>query len=146
MAERAVIDVIVPVYDGYQETRACLESVLASVNSTPYHLLIIWDDGPDSRLHEYVRSLAPSPQIELIENQVNLGFVKTVNLAMAVNPQRDVVLLNSDTLVANNWLDRLAEAAASDDRVATVTPFSNNAEICSFPRFCLKISAINNAF
>lgn len=48
---------------------------------------------------------------------------------------RDVVLLNSDTQVTAGWLDGLAAAAYSDPSIATVTPFSNNATICSLPRF-----------
>jgi glycosyltransferase involved in cell wall biosynthesis len=42
--------------------------------------------------------------------------------------------LNSDTQVTAGWLDTLAVAAYSDPRIATVTPFSNNATICSLPR------------
>src|SRR5439155_9965202 len=66
-------------------------------------------------------------------NDRNLGFVQSVNRGMALHPDRDVVLLNSDTEVANDWLDRLARAAYSDANVATATPFSNNATICSYP-------------
>jgi hypothetical protein len=44
-----------------------------------------------------------------------------------------VVLLNSDTEVANDWLDRLHACAWRDADIATVTPFSNNATICSYP-------------
>jgi hypothetical protein len=52
---------------------------------------------------------------------------------MRVDPERDVVLLNSDTLVSGDWVQRLAAAAYGDDDIATVTPLSNNATICSFP-------------
>ncbi|MEH6570906.1 MAG: hypothetical protein V7709_17625, partial [Halioglobus sp.] len=45
-------------------------------------------------------------------------------------------LLNSDVEVAGNWLERLREAAQTNDSVASITPFSNNATICSFPNFC----------
>jgi glycosyltransferase involved in cell wall biosynthesis len=48
----------------------------------------------------------------------------------------DVVLLNSDTIVTPGWLDAIMHCAATDARIGTITPFSNNAEICSFPRFC----------
>src|SRR5262249_39068630 len=48
----------------------------------------------------------------------------------------DVVLLNSDTIVTQGWLDKLVRCAESDPMIGTITPFSNNAEICSFPRFC----------
>ena len=43
------------------------------------------------------------------------------------------MLLNSDTEVANDWLDRLLRAAYAYPDVGTVTPFSNNATICSYP-------------
>jgi hypothetical protein len=52
---------------------------------------------------------------------------------MALHPDRDVILLNSDTEVANDWIDRMVRTAYSSARVATVTPFSNNATICSYP-------------
>jgi glycosyltransferase involved in cell wall biosynthesis len=51
----------------------------------------------------------------------------------AVNTDDDIVLLNSDTEVCSNWLDRLAAQASADARIGTVTPFSNNATVCSFP-------------
>lgn len=45
-------------------------------------------------------------------------------------------LLNSDAEVANNWLDRIQRCARADAKIGTVTPFSNNATICSFPQLC----------
>ena len=72
----------------------------------------------------------------LLENTENLGFVATVNRGMALNDDNDVLLLNSDAEVANDWLDRIQRAAYSQPHVASVTPFSNNATICSYPRFC----------
>ena len=55
---------------------------------------------------------------------------------MALSADNDVLLLNSDTEVAGDWLDRIRAAAYGDQKVASVTPFSNNATICSYPRFC----------
>ena len=49
---------------------------------------------------------------------------------------RTSILLNSDTIVTAGWLDAIMHCAATDPRIGTITPFSNNAEICSFPRFC----------
>ncbi len=45
-------------------------------------------------------------------------------------------MLNSDTEVAGDWLDRLTECAYSEPEIGTVTPFSNNATICSYPQTC----------
>ena len=54
---------------------------------------------------------------------------------MALHGDRDVVLLNSDTEVYGDWLDRLRHASRRQHRTGTVTPLSNNATICSYPCF-----------
>jgi len=130
------VDVIIPVYDGFEETKACIESVLGSVNHHAWHAVVINDASPNPKLTAYLRELAAKNLIELHENKKNLGFVATVNKGMQLHPDHDVILQNSDTLVANNWIDRLVQWAYHDNKVASVTPFSTNAEICSFPTLC----------
>ncbi|MEO7391141.1 MAG: glycosyltransferase, partial [Ramlibacter sp.] len=130
------VDVIVPVYRGLADTQLCVRSVLASQCRTPYRLVILNDASPEPEVTQWLREVSrEEPRIVLLENQENLGFVATVNRGMALDDKHDVLLLNSDTEVANDWLDRLRGAAYSDQRVASVTPFSNNATICSYPRF-----------
>ena len=65
----------------------------------------------------------------------NRGFVHAANRGMAAATGHPV-LLNSDTVVTHGWLEALAQCLASDARIATATPWSNNAEIVSVPRFC----------
>ncbi len=131
------IDVVIPVYKGLEETRACIESVLSSSCATRFRAIVINDASPEPELTGFVRRLADENKIQLIENSRNLGFVQSVNAGMQ-NSKRDVVLLNSDTVVFAGWLDRLAACAYADERTGTVTPFSNNATICSYPVFCGK--------
>lgn len=132
-----LIDIIVPVYSDLAKTRACLDSVLRAGLGNGAELQIIYDCGPEGELEAYVDELSSShSNVHLHKNTANLGFVRTVNRGFALNPNRDVIILNSDTQVYNDWIARLAAVGASDDRIATVTPFSNNAEICSFPLFC----------
>ncbi len=69
-----------------------------------------------------------------LRNEKNLGFVGSANRALALPSNHDKVLLNSDTLVFGDWLQRLGAAAYSASRVGTVTPFSNDASIASYPR------------
>ncbi len=137
-APSSPVDVIVPVYRGLEDTRRCILSVLESSNKTPMRLVVINDASPEPEVTDWLREVqAGHPdRIELLENPENLGFVGTVNRGMALHPGSDVLLLNSDAEVANDWLDRLQAAAYSDARIASVTPFSNNATICSYPRFC----------
>ena len=127
------VDIVVPVYRGEAETRACLESLLAARLQTPHEITVIDDATPEPAISAWLRTLASQGRITLIAHAANRGFVATANEGMGLHPDRDVVLLNSDTEVAQGWLDRLS-AHAADPRVATVTPFSNNATICSYPR------------
>lgn len=128
-----IIDVIVPVYRGFEITRRCIESVLGSRCRTPFELVVVDDASPEPELSAWLDEQAAAGRIGLHRNPENLGFVATVNRAMALHPERDAVLLNSDTQVVNDWLDRLRVCAEGDARIGTVTPFSNNGSICSYP-------------
>jgi O-antigen biosynthesis protein len=136
-SEAATIDVIVPIYSGYEQSLNAIYCALATRkhNQTPYNVIVIDDASPDVALSSTLRQLAKDGLFELHVNAQNLGFVQTVNKGMMLNPANDVILLNADTEVYNNWLDRMVVAAHSDATISTITPLSNNAEICSYPYF-----------
>ena len=91
-------------------------------------------DGPGQEDARQALGQVPAgSNLLVLENAQRRGFVASVNKGMAAS-DRDVVLLNSDTEVIARWLDKLQDAAYSDPAVATVTPFSNDATLCSLPR------------
>ena len=102
-----------------------------------FRVILIDDASPDPRIGRYFDLLAEEgdPSLLLLRNSENLGFSGTANRGMCVSDERDVVLLNSDTLVTAGWLEKIRRCADSDPRIGTITPFSNNATICSFPKF-----------
>lgn len=129
--------VLVPIFNASHCLATCFDSIIATLPSSA--MLLMADDastdpevGPKCR--EVLNRLGSRAQ--LIQRQHNLGFVENVNRAIDDCPDSDVVILNSDTEVTPGWLERLVECAATDPRIATATPWSNNAEICSFPQFC----------
>ena len=128
------VDVVIPVYRGMAETRACLETVLASRARVPFDVIVIDDRSPEPGMAPWLAGLAADGRITLVTHSDNMGFVASVNEGMALHPDRDVLLLNSDTEVAPGWLDRMQACAKRDRGIGTVTPFSNNATICSYPR------------
>jgi len=130
-----VVDVIVPVYEGRAETLRCIFNVLRFQQRTPFELVVVDDASPDPVLSSRLRELAGTFGFTYWKNETNQGYVRTVNRAMGLNTDRDVVLLNADTEPYNDWLDRLRDVSRSDSRIGTVTPLSNNATICSYPQF-----------
>ena len=128
------LDIVIPVYRGEAETRACLESVLSAANRRPAEIVVIDDASPEPTISQWLRELARKGRITLLVHEANQGFVASVNEGMALHPRRDVILLNSDTEVAAGWVDRIVAHLEADAGIGTVTPFSNNATICSYPR------------
>ena len=138
------VDIIVPVYKGYAETKVCLESVLASKNRTAYRLIVVDDASQEAALVNYLNDLAQHGRITLLRQPFNSGFVKAVNRGIQASQNRDVILLNADTRVQGDWLDRLRTAAYIDSDVGTVTPMTNNGELVSYPT-PMKSSAMPSA-
>jgi GT2 family glycosyltransferase len=135
VGEKQPVDVLIPVYDGLEETLECINSAMNArkLNHTPHRLVVIDDMTPIPALRKALKILASKGRITLVQNPVNLGFIRSMNRAMALSPKQDVVWLNADTRVNGNWLDRLRQIAYSDEKIASVTPFTNNGELMSFP-------------
>jgi GT2 family glycosyltransferase/glycosyltransferase involved in cell wall biosynthesis len=127
------VDVIIPIYDGIATTQRCLESVLGARTGIDHRLILINDASPRPEIRALLDAIPQSDQVLTLHNAQNLGFTATVNRGMALSTSHDVVLLNSDTEVPHGWLDRLAAQAYRAPAIGTVTPFSNNATICSYP-------------
>ncbi len=129
------VDVIVPVYRNLDVTRRCIESVLRAPKGPRARLIVINDASPEAAVGEYCRELQSQgrPDVLVLENADNLGFVATVNRGMTLSDDNDVVLLNSDTQVAKDWLARLQYNVHSEAHYGTATPLSNNASMLSYP-------------
>ncbi|MEP7328121.1 MAG: glycosyltransferase [Betaproteobacteria bacterium] len=132
-----VVDVVVPVYNAPDDVRQCVASVLMHLRPD-VRLILIDDASTNAEVSTFFDEMArrAHPQVVLLRNDVNLGFTGTANRGMGLS-RADVILLNSDTIVTEGWLDAIMHGAATDARIGTITPFSNNAEICSFPDFCV---------
>ena len=131
------VDIIVPVYNAYEYTEECIKSVIKNTNLNIHRLILINDKSPDEKIMPMLQKYASeneNKQIVVLENEENSGFVKTVNRGMTYSTN-DVVLLNSDTEVTNNWLEKMITCAYSNDYIATVTALTNNGTIASVPNF-----------
>lgn len=130
-------DIIIPIYNAYDYTKDCITSVIKHTNLEHHTLVLINDCSPDARLQELLQEVKKKHSklnIKVLENATNLGFVQTVNKGMQLS-KRDVVLLNSDTEVTPNWLEKMGNCAYSRKEIATVTPLTNNGSIASVPNF-----------
>lgn len=131
--QRPEVDIIIPIYGGYDVTKACLDAAL-DLSSADCRVVAVNDASPEPEIVELLNGYSekhPKYRFVLINNPINLGFVGSVNRGMEFSKDRDVVLLNSDAFISKNSIDKLRDLAYAHPRIATVTPFSNNASIFS---------------
>ena len=129
----ARLTVVIPVYKGVEQTRACIESVLATTDRETTRILVVNDASPQAAMAGMLDRFADRDGMRIVDNPVNLGFIGTVNRAFAMIGIGDVLLLNADTVVFPGAIDEMRRAMASDPAIATVTAMSNNATIFSYP-------------
>ncbi len=129
--------VCVPVYDGFDSVERCLSTLASAPVNASFRTVIINDASPDPRINPMLDAFVlANPRAQVRHNASNRGFTWNVNQAfVAAAADEHLCLLNSDTLVTSYWLDEMLKCMADDATVGTVTPFSNNATICSYPDF-----------
>ncbi|MBD3679854.1 MAG: glycosyltransferase [Rhodobacteraceae bacterium] len=126
------VDIILPVFNAHDDLRDCLDALLR-YTAAAHRLHLVDDTSTDPRILPLLRDVqAARPNTRLTINEENLGFVGTVNRALS-DCTGHVVLLNSDAMVPDRWLDRLIAPILTDAGVASVTPMSDNAEIFTVP-------------
>lgn len=128
------VTIVVPVFNAFDATKACLESLKAQDDHpSGTRILMINDASTDSRIAPLLETFAQLPHFDLLTNEHNCGYTRTINIGINWAKGDDVVLLNSDAVVTKGWLRGLRCAAYSGATVATVTAMSDNAGAFSFP-------------
>ena len=135
MNRTEAVDIIIPVYNGYEDLQLCIPSVKKHTDLGKHRVILINDCSPDERIAPYLDSLADT-NILVLHNEKNMGFSANVNKGMCQSKDRDVILLNSDTVVTAGWVEKITACAYLEENTGTVTPLSNSATLCSVPVMC----------
>ena len=114
------VSIVIPVYNNYSTTLACLHSIKKHTDKeiTPYEIIIADDCSND----ETINIEREIQGITVVRPERNLGFLLNCNHAMQAVNGEFVALLNNDTNVQNGWLSELLEPLESDPRVGVTGP------------------------
>jgi len=132
------LNIVIPIYRGIAITRACIESVLDSRSSQADRVVLVNDRSPEPGMASMLEAYGAVPNLFILANHENLGFVKSVNRGLSFCDEGDVILLNSDTHLFPGGLNELYNVAHSSPDIGTVTAISNNATIFSYPHVSLR--------
>lgn len=132
------VTIVVPIYGDWPSLSDCLDSLLEHVPFARGHkVMLVNDCGPDVEAIEKntLERIGDNKHFSYHRNPHNLGFVGTCNRAVLEldKSNRDILLLNSDTIVTKGFLDEMQDTMAQDDHIGAVSPRSNNATIATIP-------------
>ena len=134
------IAILMPIYDGVEETIIAINSVLSGLKKQNYYnyRFILGLDNPSNlkMKDEILNKFSHNSLFTIIINEENKGFIGNCNnLFSKISVFEDILLLNSDIEAPKSfdWIQKLIDTAESDNKIGTVTPMSNAASIFSFP-------------
>lgn len=111
------VSIVIPVYNQWHLTRACLNSILQTCDGQINYEIILADDSStdDTKIAgiEY-RGL------QVVQTSKNVGFLRNCNQAVKKAQGRYILLLNNDTIVLPNWLSSLYSTLENDPTAAIV--------------------------
>lgn len=125
------VDIVVCVHNALDDVKRCLYSII-HYTKQPYSIIVV-DDGSREETKLFLEKMASSQNISLIRNESARGYTFAANQGLKASKADYVVLLNSDTIVTQYWIDKMVACADSDARIGLVGPLSNTASWQSIP-------------
>jgi GT2 family glycosyltransferase/glycosyltransferase involved in cell wall biosynthesis len=101
--ENPEVSIVIPVYNQWIYTAACLRSLAESTNAASFEVIVVDDQSSD----ESSTRLADIDGLIYLRNEQNLGFIGSCNRGAGQARGQYIVLLNNDTQVSEGWLDAL---------------------------------------
>ncbi|WKA47178.1 glycosyltransferase family 2 protein [Geobacillus zalihae] len=108
------ISIIIVNYNTPKLTVEAIESILKSKTKYSYEIIVVDNHSSD----DSVRILKGKfPNIVVIENKQNVGFSKANNQAIKLSKGRYILLLNSDTIVREDTIEKMIEFMDKNKKV-----------------------------
>lgn len=105
------LSIIIVSYNTRQMTLECLESVYDQTKMDDFEVIVLDNDSSDGSAEAIAENY---PQARLIQSKDNLGFAMGNNKAIESAEGEYILLLNPDTVVLDNAIDRLMAFAESN--------------------------------
>ena len=118
--DKPTVSIVIPVYNNYLTTLACLHSIKKNTDSdVASYEVIIADDCSTDQTCDIAANIEG---LRVVRPTRNLGFLKNCNHAMQAAKGEFIVLLNNDTNVQSCWLPELLSPLVADRNVGVTGP------------------------
>ena len=128
VANQCRVSVVILSYKKFEQTTlACFRSLALDPQFASWEVVIVDNDsGPDTRIALSALN-EEFPTIRLVLNETNLGFAGGMNCGLRETDGDIICLLNSDTVIAQGAIDRLAQCLRGEGNIGMAGPVTNEA-------------------
>ncbi len=120
--ENPLVSIIIPYFNQESYTWNCLYSIYKNLPKTTFEIILVNDKSTENPDFTSVK------HIKIINNEENLGFLRSVNKAITQAKGDFVYLLNNDTVVEEGFLDELLFVFDNFENVGAVGSMLLNAD------------------
>lgn len=117
------ITIVIVAWNTRDFLKQCLRSVHESKKAFPFEIIVV-DNASTDGTPEMVQT--EFPDVELIENDQNLGFARANNIALRKILESKisnyVLLLNSDTIIPERSIERMAQYLENNPQIGAAAP------------------------
>lgn len=119
------LSVVIPVYNALDDVKLLLKSLRKNFNFKLGNILIV-NDCSNEKTSKYLKEFTTNnKKFKLIENETNLGFIKSCNKGISIVDGEIVVLLNSDTIIPENFCEKIIKCFDSNPKIGLASPISS---------------------
>lgn len=128
-------DIIIPVYKAPEWVKLCVYALFTNTDPKIINKVFLINDCDDQFTSDCLKNLKNKygNKITIIQNEQNLGFVKTVNHGLELSAADYVLLLNSDCLLAKNSIEKLINHLKNNPEIGLICPLASNAANLTIP-------------
>lgn len=113
------LSIVIVNYNNAKLLEACLKSVQNFSQKLALEI-IVSDNGSSDGSQKMLKD--KFPEVTLIENNENLGFIKATNKGLKIASGRYIILLNDDTELKNNALEILVDFMDKNPKIGACGP------------------------
>lgn len=113
------VSIIIVNYNSKEYLDKCLGSVVKAKGNNRYELIVV-DNASNDGSAELVRD--KYPDVKLISNSDNLGFIKANNQGMRASSGKMVMCLNNDTIIKDDAIGKLVQFLMAHGDAGAVGP------------------------
>ncbi|ALB44135.1 glycosyltransferase family 2 protein [Clostridium beijerinckii] len=117
------LSIIIVNYNTYDLTKQTIESVIKEHHNFNYEVILVDNassDGSINKLQDKFRNIVTIKKLHIIINKDNLGFAKANNIGVKFARGKYILLLNSDTVLKENCLEKCIVKMEKDKNIGAL--------------------------